>query len=76
MLCLQELEPKVALQQIALPVDNVQRAAGLVSLSHLVWTADKSRLGMERADYMRAVRDNLTAAEQVWLWADCAALAP
>lgn len=62
---LQELEPKVALQQIALPVEDVRRAAGLAQLSHLVWTSDRSKLGMGRADYMRAVRDNLTAAEQV-----------
>ena len=70
-MCLQELEPKVALQQISLPVDNVKRAAGLAQLSHLVWTSDQSRLGMERADYMRAVRDNLTAAEQVYNPARC-----
>lgn len=62
---LQELEPKAALQQIALPADSDQRAAGIAALSHLVWTADKSRLGMERAEFMRAVRANLTAAEQV-----------
>lgn len=63
---MQELEPTVALQQISLPVENVKRAAGLAQLSHLVWTSDSKTLGMERADYMRAVRDNLTAAEQVW----------
>ncbi|KAL3131065.1 hypothetical protein ABBQ38_000380 [Trebouxia sp. C0009 RCD-2024] len=65
---LQELEPKVALQQISLPVENVKRAAGLAQLSHLVWTSDSKTLGMERADYMRAVRDNLTAAEQIVLF--------
>ena len=64
----QELEPKAVLQQIALPIeDGDKRAAGIASLSQLVWTADNSRLGMPRADYMRAVRDQLTAAEQVRL---------
>lgn len=68
---MQELEPKVALQQIALPVDDVQRAVGLALLTQLVWKADKSKLGMERADYMQIVRDNLTAAEQVQIFAGC-----
>lgn len=62
----QELEPKAALQQIGLPMNADKRAAGLATLSQLVWTADSSRLGQPRADYMRCVRDQLTAAEQVW----------
>ncbi len=62
---MQELEPKAALQQIALPMDADKRAAGLATLSQLVWTADSARLGMPRPDYIRAVRDQLTAAEQV-----------
>ena len=65
LLCMQELEPKAALQQIALPIDSDQRAAGIATLSQFVWTAERSKLGIERAAFMRAVRDNLTAAEQV-----------
>ncbi|KAL0037727.1 hypothetical protein WJX77_009734 [Trebouxia sp. C0004] len=65
---LQELEPKAVLQQIALPMDADKRAAGIAILSQLVWTADKSRLGMPRADYMRSVRNQLTAAEQIQLY--------
>ena len=64
----QELEPKAALQQISLPVESDQRAAGLASLSQLVWSADSRKLGMPREDFMRAVRDQLTAAEQVGLY--------
>ncbi len=63
--CMQELEPKAALQQIALPMNADKRAAGIATLSQLVWTADKSKLGMPRADFMRSVREQLTAAEQV-----------
>ena len=63
----QELEPKAVLQQIALPIDSEKRAAGLAVLSRLAWTADESRLGMKRLDYMRAAREHLTAAEQVSL---------
>jgi len=66
---MQELEPKAALQQIALPMDADKRAAGIAILSQLVWTADRSRLGMPHADFMRSVRDQLTAAEQVRPWA-------
>ncbi len=66
---MQELEPKAALQQIALPMNADKRAAGIATLSQLVWTADKSRLGMPRADFMRSVREQLTAAEQVRPWA-------
>ncbi|KAL0041666.1 hypothetical protein WJX79_000259 [Trebouxia sp. C0005] len=65
---LQELEPKAALQQIALPMNADKRAAGIAILSQLVWTADTSRLGMPRADFMRSVRDQLTAAEQIQLY--------
>ena len=67
--CMQELEPKAALQQVALPMDADKRAAGIAILSQLVWTADRSRLGMPRADFMRSVREQLTAAEQVRPWA-------
>ena len=67
--CMQELEPKAALQQIALPMNADKRAAGIATLSQLVWTADKSRMGMPRADFMRSVREQLTAAEQVRPWA-------
>ncbi len=66
---MKELEPKAALQQIALPMDADKRAAGIAILSQLVWTADRSRLGMPRADFMRSVREQLTAAEQVRPWA-------
>lgn len=61
----QELEPKAVLQQIGLPMDADKRTAGIATLSQLIWTADSSRLGRPRADYMRCVRDQLTAAEQV-----------
>ena len=66
---MQELEPKAALQQIALPINADKRAAGIAVLSQLVWTADRSKLGMPRADFMRSVREQLTAAEQVRPWA-------
>ena len=66
---MQELEPKAALQQIALPINADKRAAGVAILSQLVWTADRSKLGMPRADFMRSVREQLTAAEQVRPWA-------
>ncbi len=62
---MQELEPKAALQQIALPMNADKRAAGIAILSQLVWTADRITLGMPRADFMRSVREQLTAAEQV-----------
>ena len=66
---MKELEPKAALQQIALPINADKRAAGIAILSQLVWTADRSKLGMPRADFMRSVREQLTAAEQVRPWA-------
>lgn len=65
---MQELEPKAALQQIALPMNADKRAAGIATLSQLVWTADRSTLGVPRADFMRSVREQLTAAEQVRPW--------
>lgn len=62
---LQELAPKVALQQLALPLNDLQRLAGIATLKGFVWHANVSQLKKPRADYMQAVRDQMTAEEQV-----------
>ena len=62
---LQELAPKVALQQLSLPTDDMRRQEGLTALRGFVWDADRTQLQRPRTEYMRDVRDQMTALEQV-----------
>lgn len=62
---LQELAPKVALQQLSLPMEDLRREKGLAGLRSLAWQAEGSHLKRPRTEYMRDVRDQMTAQEQV-----------
>ena len=62
---IQELAPKVVLQQLSLPMDDLRRDGGLATLRSFVWEADNSNLKRPRTDYMQDVRDQMTAQEQV-----------
>ena len=65
---MQEIQPKVALQQLALPLEDEKRREGKATLARLAWASDDTRLGMPRIDYMRMASEVLTAQEQVCLY--------
>ena len=69
---MQEIQPKVALQQLAVPLEDEKRREGKATLAQLAWASDDARLGMPRIDYMRMAREHLTAQEQVCLYATMA----
>ena len=69
---MQELQAQVALQQVALPLHEVEtRAKGLAALPGLLWTQDGTpvesflRLSMNRAGFIDELCKHATPAEMV-----------
>ena len=46
-------------------MDDLRRQEGLTALRGFMWDADQTQLQRPRTEYMRDVRDQMTALEQV-----------